>query len=185
MKDKYAGKTTPSLLRLKRDLMKCSLKDGKDDPDVWITKLEDYRARINEIVTDAADKMTDKEMMLHILNNVPKDYDIEVSKFEDKLENGTLTLETIRSGFNLRFEKNNEDAGEKEEEETALGAFAKQFKGKCWKCGTYGHKGADCKKSGKGNNNGKGNNGSNNNGGGRFSGQCHYCKKPGHKIADC
>ena len=91
---KYAAKTTPSLLWIKRELLKCVLKDGREDPDVWITKLEDYRAQINEMVEES-DQMSEKEMMIHILNNVPKAYDIEVAKFEDKLEEDKLTLEDL------------------------------------------------------------------------------------------
>ena len=55
--------------------------------------------------------------------------------------------------------------------------FTGGFKGKCNKCGKWGHKAKDC------HSNGNNNNGNNN--GKRFTGKCNYCNKVGHKEAAC
>ena len=67
---------------------------------------------------------------------------------------------------------------------------------KCFKCNRTGHLAKDCRvpvgnRGGRGGANrggiGRGKNGQagSTQGGGRFNYNCHYCKKPGHKIADC
>ena len=41
--EKYAAKSAPSLLNLKKAFAKSKLKNKEDDPDEWITDLEDMR----------------------------------------------------------------------------------------------------------------------------------------------
>jgi hypothetical protein len=69
-----------------------------------------------------------------------------------------------------------EDNGEK-----ALVGFSKQFKGRCRKCGKYGHKGANCRS----NNQVKGSNDQASTKSTSFKGKCFYCNKPGHRKQDC
>ena len=64
--------------------------------------------------------------------------------------------------------------------------------GKCFKCNRKGHMAKDCKapfgnRGGRGGagRGGPGRRGGGTPSGGRFTFNCHYCKKPGHKIADC
>ena len=85
----------------------------------------------------------------------------------------------------LRYERMNDRAvetDESEDDEKAMVVMTK-FKGKCHRCGVYGHKGADCRSNGAdgGGNGGNGNGG----GGGKVRIICHYCKKPGHKASEC
>ena len=74
------------------------------------------------------------------------------------------------------------ETDESEDDEKAMVAITK-FKGKCHRCGVYGHKGADCRSSGADG----GGNGGNGDGGGGGKGRiiCHYCKKPEHKVSEC
>ena len=95
LKNKYATKSAPSLLALKKELTNSHLEKGENDPDVWIGKLEDLRIQLEE----QGSTMSDMDLMVHILNNLPESYEISVAKLEDRLnnDNDPLTLEEIRT----------------------------------------------------------------------------------------
>ena len=89
--------------------------------------------------------------------------------------------ERLRSKYNkLKVKLNLSDKEDEEGEEKALAArFKKQFKGRCQKCGKWGHKSADCRgKTEEGENKNKEQKP-------KFKGDCHYCGKTGHRAADC
>ena len=129
--------------------------------------------------------MTDQDLLEHALNNLPDAYESVVMKLEDKLGNASdpLTISKLRDELNLKFERMNGkrtiDSNTNDEGETAL--FAGGFKGKCNKCGRYGHKAKDCRSNSNGNSSGN----NNNNGSRKFNGECHYCGKKGHMKKDC
>jgi hypothetical protein len=51
--------------------------------------------------------MDDDELLEHVLNNLPKEYEIVVSKLEDRLgaANDPLTIEDVRSALNLKYQR--------------------------------------------------------------------------------
>jgi hypothetical protein len=205
---KYKPKTAPLRLWLCTLFVDLYLRIDQD-PDEWITDLEE----LGERIISSKSKMDDESLMEHVLNNVPGMYNIEISKLEDWLgdPNSPLTLEEICAALSLRYERANAKKGRQnkrynQNEETAL--FAGGFKGKCNNCGQYGHKLRDChhkkkkkKKKNNNNNNNINNNNRNyrndrnnkNNKGSRdkdndrksFPYKCHYCKKEGHMAKDC
>jgi hypothetical protein len=183
---KYAPKTAPSMIKLEKQFRESRLKKGKD-PDVWITNLEELRDRIQEM----GSSMTDDQFLVHILNNLSKEYKLQVLLLEKRIGSTTdpLTVEELKGDLNLEFERLHisEDDDNSAEGERALATV--QFKGRCSGCGKYGHKNADCR-----------NRTSNPNGsmggykGGAntfvkkssgFKGNCNFCDKYGHKEADC
>ena len=181
LSDKYEPKSAPSRLALKNEFNTKVLKNANSDPDAWLTELEDLRVRL----IAAGSKMDDDELLEHVLNSLPKEYEIVVSKLEDRLgaQTDPLTIEDVRSALNLKYQRLTKgkggpnNASNDDGHETAL--FAGGFKGKCNNCGEWGHKGFQCpKKSG-------GNESNNNSGGNKFSGKCHYCKKVGHRAFEC
>ena len=110
--------------------------------------------------------------MIHVLNYLPKRwYDIEKAACEKALENGTLTITELREELRRRFESDVKDilSDGKERVETAL--FSKQFKGRCQKCGNWGHKSVDCKDNKNGDNKSSG---GNSGGGARTSKKCTH-----------
>ena len=181
LSDKYEPKSAPSRLALKNEFNTKVLKNVNSDPDVWLTELEDLRMRL----IAAGSKMDDEELLEHVLNSLPKEYEIVVSKLEDRLGATTdpLTIEDVRSALNLKYQRltkgkgGTSNSGGEDGHETAL--FAGGFKGKCNNCGEWGHKGFQCPKKGGGNGN------TNNSGGNKFTGNCHYCKKAGHRAFEC
>ena len=190
LEEKYASKTTASLIGLTGKFYKSRLKNKKDDPDDWITDLEDIRARIATL----GGKISDNDMIIKILNGLPKAYTMVVTLLEKRLNHkkNPLTLEDVRSDLNNHYSKmypdsdddsdyfgggddsDSDDSDDDDEKEKAM--FSTQFKGKCHNCGKIGHKSPDCpdkKKKSK------------NQGGYKFRGKCRFCGKLGHKWADC
>ena len=130
LRNKYATKSAPSLMALKKEFVNSRLTSRKEDPDVWISNLEDLRIRLEE----QGSRMEEVDFMVHILNNLPKDYEVSQTKLEDRLTDDIdpLSVEEIRTELNLKFQRMNlkksvED--DEDEEETAL--FAGNFKSRC------------------------------------------------------
>jgi gag-polypeptide of LTR copia-type len=119
------------------------LKKG-EDPDVWITQLEDISVRLEEMGLE----ISEKKFMIHVLNNLPSDYDLQVALLKRRIrdEKDPLTVSEIRSELNLRFERlNNHSNNENGEASGEMALFCGQFKGKCRNCGKIGHKLFQCK----------------------------------------
>ena len=172
--EKYRPNTAPSRLNLIKKFHSMKLESATRDPDEWLTELEDLRAQLEL----CGRIISDDELLEHVLNNVPTEYDIAVSKLEDKL--GTkLTIEMVRAEFNLRFQRLNPGTVESDGKrgpsngkgsETAL--FAGGFKGRCHKCGKIGHKSPDCKEKKEAQGGKEVDKG---------SVKCFHCGKKGHK----
>ena len=117
------------------------MKKGQD-PEIWLTDLEDYRMKFEELGSG----ITDNQFMIHILNNMTSDYDLQLAMMEKRI-NGTLnplTVDEIRDDLNLRFERLNMKSSE-DENVQYVALFGGQFKGKCRNCGMIGHKAQNCK----------------------------------------
>jgi hypothetical protein len=176
LRDKYQPKSAPSLTKVTSNFYKSSLRKGQD-PSVFITFLEDLRLSMEEM----GNKITDKQFIIQVLNNLTEEYEYDVSYLE-RLKDDELTIEKVREELSLRYERlhnKRSDNNDKEKEETALYAGSK-FKGKCIKCGKYGHKAVNCHGSNKPSD------GSNAEADKKKNIiKCFYCDKPGHKISQC
>jgi hypothetical protein len=159
------------------------LKSATHNPDDWITDLEFLRTQINNVTILGKTDMTEVDLIIHILSNLLEEYEVVVSKIEEKLKisPSALQLEDVRVDCYSTEKGLSSTTFEalSELDKTALAAFIKQFKGLCNKCGKYGHKSADCKT-----NNNKDDN-HNNKSGGNNNIKCFYCGKFGHKKVDC
>jgi hypothetical protein len=62
-------------------------------PDKWVEKLETIRNTIEQIM--GKEHIDDDDMMLHIINNIPNNYDIIVDRVTRELSNKTLTLDSL------------------------------------------------------------------------------------------
>ena len=176
---KYAPKTAPSLLKLKKQFANSKLKDADMHPDEWITDLESLRTDMDKI--SLTENMTDQDFMIHVLNNLPVEYDVILDGMESRLmlpngDSNKLTIEDIRSKLNHRFERMDERESQSKQE-MAFVTYQKKFKGTCYNCGQYGHKGADCpnKTGARKPANGKG----------KKRRTCYYCGEDGHVAANC
>ena len=181
---KYEPKTAPSRLMLKKKFTSSVLRNVRDDPDEWLTDLENLKDRLNE----AGSKCSDEELLEHALNNLPKEYEHVVAKLEDRLGDASnpLTIEDLRDELNLKYERmgfrngkggGKHSGGGNDGEDAAF--FAGGYKGKCNACGEWGHKAKFCKKTKQGGNDNPGG------GGGDFKWKCFRCGEKGHKAKDC
>jgi hypothetical protein len=80
LKRKYAPNTAPSLSKLHKQFYGAKLKK-KVDPDIFITYLKDVQGRME----DMGSQMTNNQFMMHILNNLTKDYEMQVLELEDRI----------------------------------------------------------------------------------------------------
>jgi hypothetical protein len=115
------------------------------DPDIWITELEDYRMRLEEL----GSSISDNQFILHILNNMTDDYDLRLVMMEKRVtdKSNPLTINEIQDDLNLGIERLNKKQNEESENDNnqEVEFFGGQFKRKCRNCGAIGHKEKDCK----------------------------------------
>jgi hypothetical protein len=102
LKNKFETSSTPSLVKLEKIFRQRSLKK-RQDPDIWITELEDYRMRLEEL----GSSISDNQFILHILNNMTDDYDLQLAMMNKRVTDkfNPLTINEIRDNLNLRFKK--------------------------------------------------------------------------------
>jgi hypothetical protein len=173
---------------MEKQFWQCALKKGQD-PDVWITELEDYRMKLDEL----GSSISDNQFIRHILNNMTYDYELQLAMMEKKLNDNMnlLTVDEVRDDLKLRFErlniKSNEDSKNGNSQDVAF--FGGQFKGKCRNFGVIGYKARDCKnkfRQNDGQNSGNQNDGQIGGNQNNFQGNssnvayCTYRCRPGH-----
>ena len=173
---RYESQTSASKVKIMGQLHASRLTKRNKDPEVWISELEMLRSRLSEMGTTIDDEF----LILHILNNLPSDYDNVVENLEERVDSTTnpLGIEDVRQKLSEKFEKMRlrkklkEDTDD--EDEQAL--FTTKLKGRCNKCGKFGHKAKDCRSNmdRKEQQEKK-----------KFTGKCFHCGKVGHKEADC
>jgi hypothetical protein len=109
--NKYAPKTAPSLAKTNRLFYQAKLKK-QADPDIFITHLEGIRTTIGEMDSF----ITDKQFIMHVMNNLNKDYGNTVENLEKMINdrNDPLTIEQMREDLCLKHERlyGTDDAGE-------------------------------------------------------------------------
>ena len=133
--NKYAPQTAPSCISLKKSFANSTLADATEDQDNWITELECMRTEMNKVKIGGKSDMTDVDIIVHVLSNLPEDYEVQVNELEEKLQDTSVTLaiKDVRSKLNSRYARMQKNE-ESREEEKALVAFRKKFKGLCNKC---------------------------------------------------
>ena len=141
-----------ALVSLKTQYNECRLDNIDKNPDNWVTKLEKLAERLDKMGL----KISDHDLKIHILNNVPSAYDATVEIIEDNVKNYMILK--IRSNLNGRFRKilrrgnKNKLAPLPEGIESAM-FLATAFKGRCYHCGKFGHKSTECPEKKMGTNN--------------------------------
>jgi len=187
---KYKPRTASRLVELKGDFQNSKLTSAANDPDAWLDELDYIRSQMEAL----NHTMTDEAYLIHVLHNLPSEYDTVVESGTKELDKQSLTIDQLKQDLQIKYKLIQKKTGSPVEsnpssENAALSAanngkkfkFKKQFKGNCNKCGKYGHKASDCRSNP--NNNQQPRQGTNNKQ--RFNGKCHNCGKWGHKASDC
>ena len=186
---RYESQTNASRVKLMGQFTSSRLRKNNQDPDPWISELELMRIRLKKMGSD----IDDEYLMMHIMNNLPSAYDGLMENLEDKLDSALdpLTISVLRDKISEKYERikrrhgvRDYESDSEDEEERAL--FAKTFKGRCRKCGKFGHKAVQCEsdttKAPRNPSQGRDGGGSNRV---KFKGKCNHCGKYGHKEAQC
>ena len=79
--DKYIYNSAPTLLKINRKLAKSRLKKYTKDPEEWITELEELSNRLE----DMGSIMSDEDLVIHILNILSSEYELQVEKRKGRL----------------------------------------------------------------------------------------------------
>jgi gag-polypeptide of LTR copia-type len=98
---KFEPSTTMSLIALKREFTLCCLVDSGSDPDIWIRELERIRRRLVSL----GHLIHDVDLTIHILNNLPKDYENLIENLGSKLEMGNLDLDKLKSRLRAKYRR--------------------------------------------------------------------------------
>ena len=96
---KYAPHTASSLLKLKSKFHNSRLESNDKEPDEWVSHLEGLQIRMTEFGQKG--NVSDEDFMIHILNNLPKKYDVILDGLENRLM-ATRDNQCLNNRFNLR-----------------------------------------------------------------------------------
>ena len=145
--EKFEPKETGSRLECRDDFQGKVLKSIKVDPEVFITEVR----QAQQAWIRAGGNCTDDDVLEQVMNNMPDEYDSIYNSNWQRVRSTTnpYTVDELKRDLRRIYKrKNKQNGGAKQQDdgdETALFAGNnKHFKGRCSKCGKWGHKGADC-----------------------------------------
>ncbi len=90
--NKYAPQTSPLYIKPEKDFANSKLADATKDPDNLITGLEYMRTKMNKLTISGKSNMTDVDVIIHVLSNLPEDYKVKVKELEKKLQGASVTI---------------------------------------------------------------------------------------------
>ena len=99
---KYAPNTAPSYIQLKKDFANSKLTSVETDPDEWLTDLECLCTEMNKVKITGKSDMTEVDLIIHVLSNLPEEYKVAVSELKKALKDTSspLSMETVRETLN-------------------------------------------------------------------------------------
>jgi hypothetical protein len=152
LNEKFELRNSSNLMTIKKDLSQSALKKERDPEDL-INQL----FLMNRSLEGMGYKMSEMEIIIHILSNLPRDYESVMEQVEGDLDKGRNKLRAEfgrikTNSFKIPFRIT----------EGALFSGQEGIKGNCRKCGEYGHKATKRPKR-------------------REEFKCIYCKFKGHK----
>jgi hypothetical protein len=102
LKKKYDPVSAPSLVEIERLFRECKL--GEDeDPETWITNLEDLRLKLKVMGSFT----TDNQFMVQVLNSLTNDYKLQMLLLEKRIgsKEKPLFIDELKGELSLRYER--------------------------------------------------------------------------------
>ena len=99
LRARYEPNTGAAKVQLKQEFHQTKLSNADEDPDPWITSLELKRRRLKTLGAT----IDDDDMILHILNSLPKEYETVVELCEEDLTRGNINLLTVKEDYQNEF----------------------------------------------------------------------------------
>jgi hypothetical protein len=126
---------------MKKKFVECMPGTMNQDPDQWIQGLELKERKVERL----DQKMSEVDLIIHILHNFPVEYETTLELLEDGPANEVATLDTAKEKLRTKFIRLNKD---KHQGDNALFSRDRNqnYKGICTYCGIHGHKGSKCRK---------------------------------------
>jgi gag-polypeptide of LTR copia-type len=137
LKQRFEPDNGAMKVQMKSEFQDMKLLRAEDDPDPWITKVDSLRRRLCSLGVT----ISDEDAILHILNNITKEYATTIEICEEDLTGSQLTLQLLKDRVRAKFRRIQKEQMESSE---SIAIMARSFKGMCNVCGIIGHKGADC-----------------------------------------
>ena len=186
LREEYESDAGSAQIELKRKFYGSVLKVSQN-PVVFVTQLQNIRERLDKLGIS----ISERELMLQVIDSLPRQYENSQEMLKVEYDRKTLTLKDLKQRLKDRYVTLNKRKGAKlvslgdedddldEGESMALNAGQVP---KCSNCGRLGHTAAECWAPGGG----KAGQGPNQHGKRKqFKGNCRFCGKYGHKAADC
>jgi len=131
---RFEPKTKFNLIQLKKELMESKLEDMEKDPEEWVIELEILCRKIKNL----GQNVSEEDLILIILQNLPKEYENTVEILENELENEDLDLNKIKERLKNKYNKwmKNEKSQLKDQAMMAKTGgnyrYEKQYKKQCY-----------------------------------------------------
>jgi hypothetical protein len=137
----YQPDTVSNKFQLLREFTSNVLTDVSKNPDAWIDELANTRKRLNRLGIVKGEE----DMILHILEGLPKEYDALITVASNELDNSTnpMTLDSLRRIIRSHYQRLQKNDKNNNNEE-ALTTY-QPFKGRCRNCGKFGHHSDKCR----------------------------------------
>jgi gag-polypeptide of LTR copia-type len=106
---KFEPVTKSNLIRVKKEFVECKLEGTHQDPDQWIQSLETMKRKL-EILGQG---MSEMDLIIHILHNLPPEYENTQELLENELENDNVNLDKVKEKLRSKFERLRRNKGER------------------------------------------------------------------------
>ena len=127
LKDRFKPNMGAAKVQLKQKFHQLKLGSADKDPDVWIMQLE-LKRRLQNLGTT----IEDDNLSLHILNHLPKEYEMLSKLCKNDLSNGKIELSTVKERIWAHY--NGLKKGTEESDEAFAFMMMSQFKEVCIVC---------------------------------------------------
>ena len=71
---------------MKKDITNSNLGGVDNRPDEWMTNLESMCSQMNAIKINNKTDMSEVDLVIHILSNLPKKYEVAIAELEKELQ---------------------------------------------------------------------------------------------------